>query len=54
MSRESFDRELEDVKRNLFLVTGEVRKNLAASVRYLEKRDMQGAAMIIEADEIVI
>lgn len=53
MSRESFDRELEDVKRNLFQVTGEVRKNLAASVKYLEKRDMQGAAMIIEADEIV-
>ncbi len=53
MSRESFDRELEDVTRNLFQVTGEVRKNLAASVKYLEKRDMQGAAMIIEADEIV-
>lgn len=53
MSRDSFDRELEEVKRNLFQVTGDVRKNLTASVKYLGKRDMQGAAMIIESDEII-
>jgi len=53
MSRENFDRELKDIKRNLFQVTGSVRKNLTASVKYLEKRDMQGAAMIIESDEII-
>ncbi len=53
MSRDSFDRELHEVKRNLFQVTGEVRKNLSASVRYLESRDMQGAAMIIESDDII-
>ena len=53
MSRENFDRELKDIKRNLFQVTGSVRKNLTASVKYLEKRDMQGAAMIIESDEMI-
>ncbi len=53
MSRENFDRELQDIKRNLFQVTGRVRKNLTASVKYLEKRDMQGATMIIESDEII-
>ena len=53
MSRELFDRELEEVKRNLFLVTRKVRENLAASVKYLGTRDMKGAAMIIESDEII-
>ncbi len=53
MTRESFDRELQDVKRKLFQVTGEVRKNLTASVKYLDNRDMQGASMIIESDEMV-
>ncbi len=53
MSRDSFDRELQEIKRNLFQVTGEVRKNLTASVRYLEKRDMQGASIIIESDEMI-
>lgn len=53
MSRDSFDRELQELKRSLFQVTGEVRRNLTASVKYLEKRDMQGASMIIESDEAV-
>ena len=53
MSRDSLDKELQEVKRSLFQVTGDVRKNLTASVKYLEKRDMQGAAMIIESDEII-
>ena len=53
MSRDSFDRELEELKQQLFQVTEKVRKNLSASIRYLEVRDMKGAAQIIEADEIV-
>jgi phosphate transport system protein len=53
MSRESFDRELEELKIKLFHVTGEVRKNLALSVKYLESRDMQGAGTIIESDELI-
>ncbi len=53
MSRENFDRELEELKHQLFQVTEKVRKNLSASIRYLELRDMKGAAQIIEADEIV-
>ncbi len=53
MGRENFDRKLESLKQNLFRVTDDVRKNLRASVKYLGTRDMQGAAMIIESDEII-
>lgn len=53
MTRENFDRELEELKQKLFQVTERVRKNLAASIKYLDERDMKGAGMIIEADEIV-
>lgn len=53
MSREYFDKELEDIKKNLFQITGQVRKNLTSSVKYLEKRDMLGAKMIIDSDEII-
>jgi len=53
MSRENFDRELDELKQKLFQVTECVRKNLSASVKYLGERDMQGAGMIIEADEMV-
>lgn len=53
MSRDNFDRELEELKQQLFQVTERVRKNLSESIRYLELRDMKGAAQIIEADEIV-
>jgi len=53
MTRENFDRELSELKQKLFQVTEMVRKNLHASVRYLDSRDMKGSAMVIEADEIV-
>jgi len=53
MTREIFNKELQEVKDKLFQVTGDVRKNLKLSVRYLEKRDMTGAKMIVESDEII-
>jgi phosphate transport system protein len=53
MTRENFDRELDEIRQKLFQVTEKVRKNLNASVKYLENRDMKGAAIIVEADEIV-
>jgi phosphate transport system protein len=53
MTREIFNKELREVKDKLFQVTGDVRRNLKLSVRYLEKRDMTGAKMIVESDEII-
>lgn len=53
MTREIFNKELREVKDKLSQVTGDVRKNLKLSVRYLEKRDMTGAKMIVESDEII-
>lgn len=53
MTRENFDRELEELKQKLFQVTESVRKNLNLSIKYLAERDMKGARMIVEADEIV-
>ena len=53
MTRENFDRDLDEIRQKLFQVTEKVRKNLNASVKYLENRDMKGAAIIVEADEIV-
>lgn len=53
MTRENFDRELGELKQKLFQVTEMVRKNLRASIVYLGERDMKGAGLIIEADEIV-
>ena len=53
MTRENFDRELDELKQKLFQVTEKVRKNLSASIKYLDERDMKGARLVIEADEIV-
>jgi len=53
MTREIFNKELQEVKDKLFQVTGDVRRNLNQSVKYLETRDMTGAGMIVESDEII-
>jgi phosphate transport system protein len=53
MTREIFNKELQEVKDRLFQVTGDVRRNLKLSVRYLETRDMTGAGMIVESDEMI-
>jgi len=53
MTRENFDRELDELKQKLFHVTEIVRKNLSASVKYLGERDMKGAKLIVESDETV-
>jgi phosphate transport system protein len=53
MTREIFNRELQEVKEKLFQVTGDVRKSLSQSVKYLETRDMTGARMIVESDELI-
>ncbi len=53
MTREIFNKELREVKDKLFQVTGDVRRNLKLSVRYLEKRDMTGSKLIVESDEII-
>ncbi len=53
MTREIFNKELREVKDKLFQVTVDVRRNLNQSVKYLETRDMTGAGMIVESDEMI-
>lgn len=53
MGREQYQKELADLKNQMASVTELVKKNLRDSIRFLERRDMRGADLVIQSDEQV-